>query len=191
MADNIDVTPGTGATVQTKEIVAVVTGSISTTTLTVTAVTSGELTVGQTISGTGVTASTKITAFGTGAGGAGTYTVDTSQTAGSTTITASGPERQVVAIAGTSIGTNSSVSASTSAGNLMAANANRRGGIIENNSTSATLYVLMADSGTVSATVKTCTLLAGGYLEVPFGYKGRITGVWAAATGFASVTEFT
>ncbi len=68
---------------------AVVTGSIATTVLTVTAVTSGTLSVGQTISGSGVTAGTKITALGTGTGGAGTYTVDTSQTASSTTITAS------------------------------------------------------------------------------------------------------
>lgn len=68
---------------------AVVTGAIATTTLTVSAVTSGTLTVGQTLSGSGVTAGTKITALGTGTGGTGTYTVDTSQTASSTTITAS------------------------------------------------------------------------------------------------------
>lgn len=67
---------------------AVVTGSIAATVLTVTAVTSGVLSVGQTISGSGVTAGTKITALGTGKGGVGTYTVDTSQTASSTTVTA-------------------------------------------------------------------------------------------------------
>jgi hypothetical protein len=67
---------------------AVVTGSIATTTLTVTAVTSGTLAVGQQISGTGVTAGTTITAFGTGTGGAGTYTVSASQTVSSTTISA-------------------------------------------------------------------------------------------------------
>lgn len=65
-----------------------VTGSIATTTLTVTAVGSGVLAVGQVLSGSGVTAGTKITALGTGIGGTGTYTVDTSQTASSTTITA-------------------------------------------------------------------------------------------------------
>lgn len=67
---------------------AVVTGSISGTTLTVTAVSSGTLSVGQYISGSGVTAATKIAGFGTGTGGTGTYAVDTSQTASSTTITA-------------------------------------------------------------------------------------------------------
>jgi hypothetical protein len=63
-----------------------VTGSITSTTLTVTAVASGTLYVGQTIQGTGVTALTIITALGTGSGGAGTYTVSTSQTVSSTTL---------------------------------------------------------------------------------------------------------
>ena len=64
-----------------------VTGSIATTTLTVTAVGSGTLAVGTYISGTGVTAGTYITALGTGTGGTGTYTVSASQTVASTTIT--------------------------------------------------------------------------------------------------------
>lgn len=67
---------------------AVVTGSISTTTLTVSALTSGQLSVGSEISGTGITAGTYITALGTGLGGTGTYTVSASQTVSSTTITA-------------------------------------------------------------------------------------------------------
>ena len=67
-------------------VAAKVTGSITATTLTVTAVTSGTLYVGQTIQGTGVTALTIITALGTGSGGAGTYTVSTSQTVSSTTL---------------------------------------------------------------------------------------------------------
>lgn len=66
----------------------VVTGSIAGTTLTVTAVTSGALAVGQIISGSGVTAGTKITGFLTGTGGTGTYTVSETQTVSSTTINA-------------------------------------------------------------------------------------------------------
>ena len=68
----------------------IVTGSISGTTLTVTGVTSGALAVGDVISGTGITANTIIVALGTGTGALGTYTVDTSQTALFTTITANG-----------------------------------------------------------------------------------------------------
>lgn len=66
---------------------AVVTGEIAGTTLTVTAVTRGVLGVGQTISGTGVTSGTTITALGTGTGGTGTYTVSASQAVASTAIT--------------------------------------------------------------------------------------------------------
>ena len=68
------------------------TGSISGTTLTVTAnsVTTGAITMGQTLSGTGVAAGTTIVGFGTGAGGnvneGGTYQVSKSQTVASTTI---------------------------------------------------------------------------------------------------------
>ena len=65
---------------------AIITGSIATTTLTVTGVTSGTLALGMTIQGAGVTANTIITAYGTGSGGAGTYTVNNSQTISSTTL---------------------------------------------------------------------------------------------------------
>ena len=64
----------------------VFTGSISGTTLTVTAVTSGNIGIGSTISGTGVTVGTTITALGSGTGSTGTYTVSVSQTVASTTI---------------------------------------------------------------------------------------------------------
>lgn len=67
---------------------AIVTAAISGTTMTVSAVTSGTLAIGQVLTGTGVTAGTGITALGTGTGGTGTYTVSTSQTVASTTITA-------------------------------------------------------------------------------------------------------
>jgi hypothetical protein len=80
---------------------AVVTGEITTTTLTVTAVTSGEIYLGMEISGSGVTAGTRITAFGTGTGGTGTYTVSESQTVSSTTITGDLPSKVVVECPGT------------------------------------------------------------------------------------------
>jgi hypothetical protein len=65
---------------------AVVTGDITGTTLDVTAVSSGTLQIGQTLEGANVTDGTIITAFGTGSGGTGTYTVSPSQTAASATI---------------------------------------------------------------------------------------------------------
>ena len=69
---------------------AVVTASQNLTTLVVTGVTSGTLAIGQTISGTGIFAGTTITAFLTGSGGVGNYTVSTSNSVNSTTITAEG-----------------------------------------------------------------------------------------------------
>lgn len=64
----------------------VFTGSISGTTLTVTAISSGAINVGSVLSGTGVTAGTTISAVISGTGGTGTYTVSESQTVASTTI---------------------------------------------------------------------------------------------------------
>ena len=58
-------------------------GTISSTTLTIASVTSGRLALGSVISGSGITIGTRITAFGTGSGGAGTYTVSVSQTVSS------------------------------------------------------------------------------------------------------------
>jgi hypothetical protein len=78
------------------QIGASITGSISGTTLTVTAISSGGLGLGQTLSGAGISAGTTITQYGTGAGaasagtgagqltnGLGTYTVNISQTVAS------------------------------------------------------------------------------------------------------------
>jgi hypothetical protein len=66
----------------------VFTGAISGTTLTVSAVTTGTITVGMRLAGAGITPGTRITALGTGAGGTGTYTVNQSQTVSTATISA-------------------------------------------------------------------------------------------------------
>jgi len=67
------------------------TGSMSTTTLTVTALLQGApIVIGMYVDGTSVTDGTYITAFGTGTGGTGTYTINQSVTASSTTMTAHG-----------------------------------------------------------------------------------------------------
>jgi len=62
---------------------AVFTGSISGTTLTVTAVSAGYIGAGATLSGTGVTAGTTITSVISASGGVGTYQVSASQTVSS------------------------------------------------------------------------------------------------------------
>ena len=65
------------------------TGSISGTTLTVTAVASGTILLGP-LTGTGIATNTLITAQLTGTGGTGTYTVNNSQTVGSEAMTGGG-----------------------------------------------------------------------------------------------------
>lgn len=67
----------------------VLTGAISGTTLTASGVV-GNLQVGSIIAGTGVAANTYITALGTGTGGAGTYTVNNSQSVSSEAMTSPG-----------------------------------------------------------------------------------------------------
>ncbi len=73
------------------------TASIATTTLTVSAISAGAIFPSMQISGTGVTAGTRIVAQLTGtAGGTGTYTVSASQTVTSTAMTGDLPSKIVV-----------------------------------------------------------------------------------------------
>lgn len=65
---------------------AVFTGSISGTTLTVTAITSGTIAISQALFGISISAETVITALGSGTGGVGTYTVNNTQTIASETM---------------------------------------------------------------------------------------------------------
>jgi hypothetical protein len=56
----------------------IMSGTISGNILTVTSITSGRLRIGSKLSGDGIPRGTTITAFGTGTGGVGTYTISTS-----------------------------------------------------------------------------------------------------------------
>lgn len=82
--------PPTVTTATTVQNVASFTGSITGTTLTVSALASGIIKVGQILTGTGVTTTTYIAADTGGAGGVGTYTVNKSQTVASEAITSAG-----------------------------------------------------------------------------------------------------
>jgi len=77
-------------------------GSISGSTLTISAVYAGSIGIGTAISGTGVTA-TAVSALGTGTGGVGTYTVSASQTVASTAISGTYTGVQAVKLS-TSVG---------------------------------------------------------------------------------------
>lgn len=91
-------------------------------------------------------------------------------------------------------GTRTNVVGAAADTTILAANTNRRGATIYNDS-SALLYLLLG-TGTASTTNFTVILGGngsgiGGYYELPFNYTGIVKGIWASATGNARVTEFT
>lgn len=90
---------------------------------------------------------------------------------------------------GSGTATESNVASSASSGTILAANANRIGATVYNDSTQV-LYLLLG-TGPASSTVYTVQMAAAGYYETPFGYTGVITGIWASANGSARVTELT
>lgn len=100
----------------------------------------------------------------------------------------SNPPQVTVTATTSSTSTSSSVSASATSITILASNSNRKGGTIWNNST-AKLYIEFGATASTSAFV--ATLEAGGYYEIPFGYTGAISGIWASANGNALVRELT
>jgi hypothetical protein len=70
---------------------------------------------------------------------------------------------------------------------LIAANANRKGVTLWNNSTAALYLAFGADATLTAYAVK---VDAGGYYELPFGFTGAVTGLWATANGSALIWEF-
>ena len=88
-------------------------------------------------------------------------------------------------------GANTTVADSATSVTILASNANRLGATVSNDS-SAVLYLLLG-STTASATNYTVRMAQNGYYEVPFGYTGQLTGIWASdpGDGAARVTEIT
>jgi hypothetical protein len=87
--------------------------------------------------------------------------------------------------------TNTSVARATTVGGvlILAANALRKGATITNAST-AVLFIKFAAIGGTSATSFTVRLVANAYIEIPFGYTGDISGIWASGGGGgANVSE--
>lgn len=82
----------------------------------------------------------------------------------------------------------STVAASASSVQLLASTVGRFGATIYNDSTVNCLVKLGTTASATSFTVK---MAPGTYYEVPFGYTGRIDGIWDSATGNARITEIT
>lgn len=82
-----------------------------------------------------------------------------------------------------------SVGDSATSVTLLSATLTRRGATVYNLSTA----ILYLKCGTTASAADFTVALAGsgGYWEAPFGYTGRIDGIWASdAGGTALVTEF-
>lgn len=87
-----------------------------------------------------------------------------------------------------------SFAASTSAVTLLSTNSTRTGAMIVNDSGSANnLYILFGAGyqNTVSTTNYSARLRPGDYYEVPFGFSGRIDGIWSGTSGNVYITEMT
>lgn len=86
--------------------------------------------------------------------------------------------------------TRSSVNSSTSSATILAENTSRKGASIYNSDANA-LYLDLS-AGTAASSRCQYSVASGQTFEVPFGYTGAITGVWAAdGSGLADVVEFT
>lgn len=81
-----------------------------------------------------------------------------------------------------------SVADSATSVQLLASTTSRQGATITNTS-SATLYVKLGTTASLSSF--TVPIVTGAYYEVPFGYTGRIDGIWASdpGDGAALITE--
>lgn len=90
-----------------------------------------------------------------------------------------------------STGTNTSVADNAASTTILASNANRIGATVTNDS-SAVLYLLLGSTA-ASTTNYSVRIAQYGYYEVPFGYTGQLTGIWASdpGDGAARVTEIT
>lgn len=99
--------------------------------------------------------------------------------------------RLPVKVAKAATATRTSVADSLTSVTILAANTNRKGAIITNDST-ALLYIGLG-LATATTTNYTTTLNTDGTYVVPDAYTGIIVGIWATApgTGGARVTELT
>ena len=150
---------------------AVVTASISGTTMTVTGLSGGTLKVGQTISGSGVTSAT-ITALGTGTGGTGTYTISVSQTVSSRTIFSRVPPTG-----------NGKASANASAASTMPVTPVEAGQVEE------TVWVV-GEKGGYAKAVNTSVEVNAGSFEIGKRYTISVLGTtdWNAVAGTSAIT---
>lgn len=146
------------------------TGSISGTTLTVTAVKNGLITVGQSLFGPGITAETVITALGSGSGGVGTYSINNSQTIASENMnSASNAATMTASISGTTL-TVTAITGTIQPGQTIQGAGVTANTIITALGSTVVLSESIASAGTGYAVNDTVTVLGGIYGVTPATY---------------------
>jgi hypothetical protein len=98
------------------------------------------------------------------------------------------PAQVTITESKSSTSTSSTVASAIISGTILAANSNRKGATIWNDSTANLFIDFDAEASTTDYAVK---LSPGGYFEMPFSYTGVISGIWDAANGNARVRELT
>lgn len=163
-------------------------GSVATTVLTVTSMSSGTLAVGQQLFGIGVTPQTVITALGTGTGGVGTYTINLSQTVVSQTLNTAAT---AAIITGSVSGTVLTVTAVTSGtlfpGQTIQGTGVTAGTIITALGGSAALSFAITAGGTGYAIGDTITVTGGVYSQQATYTVATVSG--GVVTGLTTVNN--
>lgn len=108
---------------------------------------------------------------------------------GSTITSATNPVPVTQGAGSAATGTLANVASSATSVAVLAANTSRKGASVFNDST-AILY-LKLNVAAASSSSYTVQMAAGSYYEVPSGYNGALSGIWASANGNARVTEYT
>jgi hypothetical protein len=116
-------------------------------------------------------------------------TLGQTTSAGSLSVVLASNQPAIPVIVGSSTtATLSSVSLTTATQVLLAANTNRKGFIIYNDSLN---MLFVAFAATASTTAFSTKIQAGGEYEPGIDYTGTISGIASAASGAARITEFT
>jgi len=172
-------------------------GSVSGTTLTVTSMKSGTLSVGQQLFGIGVTAETVITALGSGSGGVGTYTINLSQSVASQTLnTAAVAARVTGSISGNVLTVSAVTSGTLYPGQTIQGTGVTAGTIITALGGSAALSYSITSGGTGYAVGDTITVTGGIYSQqatytVATVAAGVVTGLTTVSNGVYTVVPGT
>jgi len=158
-------------------------GSVSGTTLTVTQVKNGTIGIGQSLLGVGVTAETVITALGTGSGGAGTYTINLSQTESSEVLNSVAVGATITGSISGAILTVTAVTGTIYIGQTVQGAGVASGTVITALGQGTVLSESIATAGTGYAVNDTVTVLGGVYGTTPATYTVSSIGASGAVTG--------